>query len=742
METQGGPDNAPRPGAPLAAHELRRRRREWWIAGAAALVVALGIALDRKLLILSRALPIGSDAVFLALIYLNLIGISVLVFLVARNVVKLVIERRRGILGSKLHSKFVAAFVFMAAVSTSALFVFSAFVVNRAIDTFFRIEVRENLEDALDVAEAYYRTSEERSLGAARRIAREIEERKLLREDSLDALREFVQKKQLETGLGVVEVWSARHEKLASATHPDVALVAFDSPHSQLVRDGLGGAERIAREEAGPGELIRGVVPVRSTFNAGDVVGAVSVNSFVPPRLTRKVAAIRAALGSYRSLEPSRGAFGTSMVLVLALLTLSVILFSSWMGFRLAKQITVPIRQLAGAAAEIATGNLDVRIDHTARDEIGLLVAAFNSMAHDLAQSREDLERRRVQMEVVLGSVAAGVLALDRESMVTTLNPSAGRLLGVAPGPRVGEKVSEVLSGRALEAVQDLLSQLGAGAHALLRRQLPLPVGDQVRTLNWTASRLHGADGTAAGAVFVIDDVTQILQVQRMAAWREVARRIAHEIKNPLTPIQLSAQRLSRKLAERLPDDESRELLRQCTDAIAGQVEALKLLVSEFSNFARLPPTTLAPADLNALVAETVAMYREHRGVRFEVDLAPELPTLELDREQIKRVVLNLVDNAIAAVEAAPPGPREIRVTTRLDRAMQSVHLEVSDTGTGIEPRARRRLFEPYFSSKRGGSGLGLAIVARIVSDHSGYIRVRDHVPRGTRFVVELPLRA
>jgi two-component system nitrogen regulation sensor histidine kinase NtrY len=182
--------------------------------------------------------------------------------------------------------------------------------------------------------------------------------------------------------------------------------------------------------------------------------------------------------------------------------------------------------------------------------------------------------------------------------------------------------------------------------------------------------------------------------------------------------------------------------LRQCTDAIAGQVEALKLLVSEFSNFARLPPTRLVPADLNALVAETVALYREHSGIRFEVDLAPDLPALELDREQIKRVVLNLVDNAIAAIEAAPPGPREIRVTTRLDRAMHSVHLEVSDTGTGIEPRARRRLFEPYFSSKRGGSGLGLAIVARIVSDHSGYIRVRDHVPRGTRFVVELPLRA
>jgi two-component system nitrogen regulation sensor histidine kinase NtrY len=262
-----------------------------------------------------------------------------------------------------------------------------------------------------------------------------------------------------------------------------------------------------------------------------------------------------------------------------------------------------------------------------------------------------------------------------------------------------------------------------------------------VRTLNWTASRLRDPDGAHAGCVIVLDDVTQILQVQRMAAWREVARRIAHEIKNPLTPIQLSAQRLRRKLSDRLPDPEARDVLAQCTDAITSQVEALKLLVSEFSNFARLPPTQLARADLNAIVAETLAPYQEKRTIRCVLDLERDLPLLELDREQIKRVILNLVENAIAALDAAPGEPRELRVVTRHDRAMQSVHLEVADTGTGVDPRARRRLFEPYFSSKRGGSGLGLAIVSRIVSDHSGYVRVRENVPRGTRFIVELPLR-
>ena len=725
----------------LPRRERRRRRREWWIAGIVAVLLAALIILDRSLLRLSQGLSVGSDTVFLALIYLNVIGIGVLVFLCARNVVKLVVERRRGILGSKLNTKFVVAFVFMGAVSTSALFVFSAFVVNRAIDTWFELEVSTSLEQSLEIANSYYQVAEERSLSFARQIARQIEEERLLGEGSRTRLQAYVAQKQVEYDLGVVEVFSAQSEQLATATNPDVAVVVFESPDSELIRAGLSGVERTATQEAGPGELVRGVVPIRSTFHTSDVVGVVSVNTFIPRTIVRKVEAIRSALDSYRSLQPEQGAFQASMVLLLALITLSIVLFSSWMGFRLAKQVTVPISELAGASAEIAAGNLDVRIEHTSRDEIGLLVSAFNKMADDLAVGREDLERRRSQMEIILRSVAAGVISLDREGLISTINPSAVRLLGISRGPWVGLKISDVLSGRALEAAEDLLGRLGGGATEMLRRQVPIPAGDRVRTLNWTASRLRDADGGAAGFVLVIDDVTQILAVQRMTAWREVARRIAHEIKNPLTPIQLSAQRLRRKLGGRLEDEESRALLEQCTDAITGQVEAMKLLVSEFSNFSRLPTAKLAPAELNAIVAETVDMYQENRDVEFSTDLDPQVKRLDLDREQIKRLILNLVDNAIAAVEVAGEGPRRVSVSTRLDRAMQTVHLEVADTGTGIDPEARRRLFEPYFSSKRDGSGLGLAIVSRIVSDHSGYIRVRDNQPRGTRFVIEFPVR-
>jgi two-component system nitrogen regulation sensor histidine kinase NtrY len=732
---------APKRSNPLAPAEQRRRRREWRIATVVALGLALLAAFEQQVVAFSRSLPIGSDIVFLALVNVNVIGMGLLVFLVGRNLVKLVVERRRGVIGSRLNTKFVISFVFAAGLSTSVLFLLSAFLVTHAVNTWFELEVSRGLEEAVSVADAYYEEAEDRALRASHRIARQIEDMKLMNEDSLADLAGFVASKQLEYDLGVVEVFSAQHEKLASATHPEIPVVALEAPESDLIRKGLSGVESTVVEDVGSGELIRAVVPVRSTFQRADIVGVVVVNRFLPRTMGQRVDVIRQALHAYRRLEPSEGRFQLSMLLLLGMLTLMSLLFSSWMGFRLAKQITDPIQRLAHAADEVAAGNLEVRIEQRGDDEIGSLVASFNRMASDLEASRSDLERRRAQMEIVLRSVAAGVISLDRDAIVTTINPSALRLLGIAPGAWVGQKLSAVLEGRTLAQVEDLLRRLAAGPQSTIRRQLPVTVAEELRTLNWTVSRLRDLDGENAGFVVVIDDVTQILKAQRMAAWRDVARRIAHEIKNPLTPIQLSAQRLRRKLGGRLDDPEAQKLLDQSTEAITNQVDAMKLLLSEFSNFAQLPATDPVPTDLNQLVAETMAMYEGKQGIRFRTELEPDLPRLELDREQIKRVILNLVDNAMGAIEAAEPGPREIEVRTRYDREVGTVHLEVSDTGCGIAPEDRLQIFQPGFSTKSDGSGIGLAIVSRIVSDHSGYIRVRANTPRGSRILIELPVR-
>jgi two-component system nitrogen regulation sensor histidine kinase NtrY len=735
------PNPSPASRGALPAAERRRRRRDWLIAALIGSLLTALVLLQPQLLVSSRTLPVGSDAIFLALLYANVLLIGLLVFLLARNVVKLVVERRRGIFGARLNTRFVLAFLFVTVVSSTSLFVLSWLLVTRAINLWFELELGDSLEQSVALAEDYYATQEDSALFFARRMAEQIASERLLNGDRVDALQAFVETHQAEYDLGGVQVFSAQHEELASATHPERTVVSLESAESQLIAGGLEGVERTRVSGAARGELVRAVVPVYSTFKDRDVVGVVVVNRFIPYAIGARAAAVQASVEAYRRLQPREGAFQSSMGTLLAMLWLVSALFAAWIGFRMAKQISEPIQRLAGAATQVAAGNLDVQVERVGDDEIGMLVSEFNRMATDLRSSREALEARRAQMEIILRSVAAGVLSLDRDGVIQTINPSALRLLGIGWGEWAAKKVDEVLEGEALATLRDLLRRLSSGPQQTLRRQGQVLADEELRTLNWTASRIHDAEGEATGFVVVLDDVTQILKVQRMAAWREVARRIAHEIKNPLTPIQLSAQRLRRRLGGQLTDPGARRLLEESTGAITAEVEALKNLLAEFSNFARLPATDPAPTDLNRLVSEVAELYRGNTTIELQIALAPDVPTLDLDREQMKRVILNLVDNAIAAIDAAGGGPRIVRVSTRFQREVPSVALEVADTGTGVTPEDRVRLFEPYFSTKRQGSGLGLAIVSRIVSDHSGYVRVRDNRPRGTRFIVELPAR-
>jgi two-component system nitrogen regulation sensor histidine kinase NtrY len=725
---------------------VRRRRREWGIAAAVALLLALGFVFESVVIARARSLPIGSEAVFFALVHFNVVGIGVLGFFLARNVIKLVTDRRRGIVGSKLNTKFVVSFVFTAALSTTGLFILSAFLVTHTLQTWFELQLSDGLRDSLAIADIYYAEAQGSALGFAQRIASQIEERKLLREDALVELREFVSEKRGEYGLGLVEIVSAGHERLAIDAGADEGFLSFAEPDADLIRSGLGGESGVSGAEISGGELLRAVAPVRSSFqpygpNQADVVGAVVVNRFVPGSIGARVSRIRSALAAYLRMQPGEGPFEASVLLLLGMLTLVSLLFSSWMGFRLAKQVTDPIQHLALATHQLSAGNLDVRVEQSSEDELGLLVAAFNRMASELKASRTDLEQRRALIEIILGGVGAGVISLDRHGSVTTINPPALRLLGIPQGIGIGRKLGELLHGDALQTLEELLRELAVETRELVRRQVPISVEAEQRIFNWTVSQLRDAGGSRAGVVIVLDDVTQIVKGERMEAWRDVARRIAHEIKNPLTPIQLSAQRLQRKLGGALRDPGAQRVLRECTDAITGQVDAMKLLLSEFSNFARLPATDPVRTDLNGLAQEAVALYKGKASIRLRTELAADLPELDVDREQIKRVLLNLIDNAIHSIDTAEPGPRELCVATRFDQSVGTVQLEVADTGCGIRPSDRARIFQPGFSTKEGGTGIGLAIVSRIVSDHSGTIRVRPNEPRGARFLIELPAR-
>jgi two-component system nitrogen regulation sensor histidine kinase NtrY len=740
----------------LPPAERRRRRREAVIAVAVFAAIAAVVVFEERISKLGTSLPIGDGVLFLFLNAVNVILIGLLVFLIARNFVKLVFERRRGILGSHLNARFVLAFLFIATVPTAVLFAVSAFFITSSINTYFSLQVDDALEQSRAVADAYYEESSRDALFYGRRIAEQIRGDVLAGEPDRARLAELVQAKQREYNLGVVEVFSASGEELVAASNPEIPSANFSRPESDLVRSALAGSSVSSISELGGADVIRGAVPVLSAAGGEAIVGAVVVNTFVPRSLSRRVADIRAALDEYRRLQPNAGHIRTVYLLELLLIFLVVLLLATWWGLRMAKGVTGPIRALVEGTDEVARGNLDVVVESTSEDEVGFLVRSFNQMTHDLREARTGLERsnteldqRRSYMEIVLRNIGAGVVSIDAEGRINTINPSAQRLLGVPPGSGLaGRKIEDVLTHpEHIEIVRELAAQLRPGMRESIRRQVQIPSGDEVLTLLVSLTLLQDEDGRRLGMVLVFDDYTQLVKVQRMAAWREVARRIAHEIKNPLTPIQLSAQRIRRRFRERLVDGvDDAKVFDECVDTITTQVESLKLLVNEFSNFARLPTASPKPDDLNRLVADTVASYAETEGVRLRTELDAALPSVDLDREQVRRAISNLIENAIAAIREqrlpdGSPGEGTIELRTVHDGLLGTARLEVADEGPGIRPEDRRRIFEPYFSTRRGGTGLGLAIVSRIIADHHGYIRVHDNRPRGTRFIVELPVR-
>jgi len=602
---------------------------------------------------------------------------------------------------------------------------------------------------------SYYESTADNAKFYGSRIAESITGERLLREGAEAGLEDLVQTKQREYNLGVVEIFGADGTELVSGVNPEIPAASFSRPDPDLVSAALRGESVSHVDEVGSGDVVRAAVPIASPLRKGKTAGAVVVNVLIPFSQARKVASIRSTLDAYRQLQPTAGHIRTAYLLELLLAFSVVLMLALWMGFRLAKGVTGPIRALAEGTAEVARGNLDVSVQATSDDEIGFLVGSFNQMIRDLRDARSgiersatELERRRRYMEIVLGTVGAGVVSVDAESRISTINPSAQRFLGIPAGSGLlGQKLADVAHRPELtQVIEELSGSLRPGVRESIRRQVQVPLDDDMATLFVTLTVMHDEAGDVLGTVVVFDDYTQLVKVQRMAAWREVARRIAHEIKNPLTPIQLSAQRLRRRFAEQFagnPDGE--KVFDECVDAITSQVDTLKVLVDEFQNFARLPAAQPRPDDLNRIVSEAMASYAGTDDVEFETDLDPHLPTVDVDRAQMRRALTNLIDNAVAAVKrrlehdgSEPPG----RVTLRSahDPLLQSVRIEVADDGIGIPQQDRRRVFEPYFSTKDRGTGLGLAIVSRIVADHHGYIRVQANEPRGARFVVELPV--
>lgn len=695
-------------------------------------------------------LPSAGYAFVLLLINLDMIGLVVLVLLLSRSLIKAYFERRHRLVGSGFRAKLVAAFIGFALVPTVLLAVVASGLVNKAVDVWFNDQIELVLKDSYEVARLHHEGLMVLAVNSARSISREIFREDMLIPEQRELLAATMARKRAEHNLAGVEVFTSKMETLAKAVDPQVPASILDLPIGQLVLQIIKGNQELTSvQEAQNGRLIRAGIPIASNASPGEVDGVVVVDAYVPESLLAKMETIAKQYTEYRQVKAMKNPIKAGAYLFVGVITVLILFGATWFGFYVARGITVPIQRLAEATEAIAQGDLGVRIKVKAADEIGTLVDSFNRMTEDLRVSKSKLEEanvslrqsylelddRRAYTQAVVDTIAAGVLSIDRAGVITTVNPSAERILGV-PGDRLRARpVSEAFKELGLELFQSAYDKVLADGLDSHSAEGAMEVEGQILTIGLNLSRMRNEAGRDLGFVLVFEDLTELIKAQKAAAWQEVAQRIAHEIKNPLTPIQLSAQRLRKKFFEKAADFQS--VFDDSTEVIVNEVNRLKRMLDEFSKFARMPAPRMARESLHHVVREVVALYvGAHRDVEFVLDLDETLPLLNMDREQINRVFVNLFDNAIQAMSQKG----RIWVTTRYDFKRHRAVVHVADEGVGISPEDQDKMFVPYFSRTRTGTGLGLAIVHRIITDHEGQIRAANNNPKGAVLTFELPV--
>jgi two-component system nitrogen regulation sensor histidine kinase NtrY len=755
MDTSTRPKLPPRtPPAPAAAERRPFRDNPRLIlAGIVLLLGSLAVIIRLSDRTTDLSPNFLSEVVLYALSIADVTMLVALVFVLARNVIKLIVERRRGLPFSRFRLKLVAALLGLTIVPSVLVLLAGSELIRQTTARWFSQPVSDVLTSANAIATTFYKDRQDAVLRQALQMAGNLPESALASAD-VDTLNRAVSESVLGGSVGMVEIY--RVQTGEDGKIQVVPVVALQSPslppgHLRASSDRLaakiaaGSGETQAHEPIEGGEFVRAGVLVRDA--SGRPAGVVIASDFLSGELAQNARRIAQAYQDYSQLRVLKRPLEGVYLSLFLMMTLMILVSATWLGLYLAKRITRPVGMLAAGAKEIGAGHLDHRIEPETRDEFGSLVEAFNSMAGELATSQRRLERSRVEMErknselderrryieTVLERIATGVISITPDGRVGTINTAAARLLSLDTVV-VGAPADEVFSRDDLAPLGTLVRSVGSALRPAAQEVALTREGREIH-LAAAATTLHGEAGAHEGTVLVFDDVTPLVRTQRVAAWRDVARRLAHEIKNPLTPIQLSAERMRRHFG-RAPEA-TRALVDECTTTIVGEVESLKALVDEFAQFARMPAPKAVPSNLNAVLEETLALYK---GIASHITLercfASGLPPVRLDVEQIRRVVINLVDNAIEAM-----GDRQgtITVESQHDPANAVARVIVADDGPGVPAADREKLFMPYYSTKRRGSGLGLAIVRRIVAEHGGSIELGDNTPRGSRFVIELP---
>ncbi|MFC1826348.1 ATP-binding protein [Thermodesulfobacteriota bacterium] len=735
----------------IEPHEIRRRRTRYAIIICLILIPVLTYLETVVFEIGEVSFPISGNVLVFSLINVNIILLLLMVFLVLRNLLRLIFEQRQIVLGKSLRTRLVISFISLSLIPTILLFFIALQFVSTSMDYWFNSNVEASLDESLKVAQEIYQKNRERTITTGNTVTEQLvaEQALQLAPNNIQSLLENQLTLRNLDGLTLLSdqqqiVAVAESENINYLSLPEIPVELF-----RLIQSGE--TERTAIQPVPTGEIIRSLTPVyfEKGLEASPYILLTTI--YISQNQLQRMTTISKGIEGYRQLMLLKNPLKTSLLVMLLIVTLLIIFSSIWFGFYIAQGLTGPIGKLADATRRVADGELDFVLEKESDDEMGLLVDSFNQMTRDiqtskiqlesvnvaLQESNIELEERRQYIEKILQNVPAGVISVDANGNVTSINRFAEDLLHINKEDYLHKDFRTTLMPNHRLIVEKFLQELEESGKTTIQQPLRLSLGRETVSLLVNVIKLNDEAGNSLGTVLVFDNLTQLEKAQRIAAWREVARRIAHEVKNPLTPIQLSAQRLRKRYLYTLESDS--EVFDMCTQTIINQVEELKRLVSEFSSFARMPIVQKSRNDLIKMVKEILVFYEESHGyITFRYITEQDIPSFEFDLKQMKRVLINLLENSITVL----PDTGTIEIVLSCDKKKQVVYMEVRDNGPGVEDEDKLRLFEPYFSTKKSGTGLGLAIASTVVSDHGGQIRVTDNHPTGAIFTVELPMTA
>lgn len=683
-----------------------------------------------------------STTIFIGIWVIIILFSLTFLFILIRNIIKLYYEREKEYSGGRFKRRLVFFFIAFSIIPTLLLFLFATELINNSIDKLFNPQIDTIMSRFSGLEESYYQKAQEELVHFSTQMIEDpkgIKAQRMYTEDNHVYLRNYIRREMRSYKLDVVNVYLNRKEILTQFK-PDIPLQEYKDLSREDVFAGLSGRDFIRRDSLKNGELIRSGI----TFDTPqrDKV-LVVIGKFFPDVYIKNLRDLIAMVDNYSRLKSIRNPVRTTYILLFLFVTILIIFSASWLGLYLARGITTPIEKVVEAASQIAGGNLDVKIDYSARDEFGVLINEFNHMVADLKENRNKLSKRTMELrqrrsitENILQNITSGVLALDSKGNIIEINPGAERMLSLHKDKVVNSHFSKILSKTLYHDLNSMVDKAFKTKFKLLEKEMHIKRRGKVLNLATKITQIRNPiNNKFSGILVVLTDLTELIKAQRLLVWREVAKRIAHEIKNPLTPITISSQRIFK--AMELTDDKFRKVVEDSLNIIQQELESIKNLAEEFGNFARLPKMKFTKGDINDILEKLVSVYSSiYNNVEFKANLDVDIPMLvKLDVEQIKRVFVNIIDNAIESIEEKGT----IDIVSKYDKGSQFIRVEIADNGPGINDEDKQKLFLPYFSKKSSGTGLGLAICHDIVEEHNGVISAVDNKPKGTRFIIEIP---